>query len=267
MFITQWIEMETRKRIYGRQYELAHIYAPKAEGEYILSKRKELKQGKAYEVWQNLREDDRMARNYDETLRYQYLRDIFFALSTKTPISVVRTAGTVMHIPTNELERDVCGMNHKEVECIKLSLRVHLQVHQVPMVQECMDVVEGKMTSFSTDFYLHDMKRMGRSLGEHPLLWCVGTSHTFLEVLDAEGDAKWIEEKYEPEAKSHYLREDDTWMGSALRCAIRQDDLLFFHDGSRLHKVSRDRFETIHRDHVERVREIVREMSEQLKAA
>jgi len=123
-----------RKRLYGRQYELAHIYAPKAEGEYILSKRKELRWGRAYEVWQDLRKDERMARNYDEQLRYQYLRDIFFALSTETPISVVRTAGTVMHLPTNELGRDVCGMNHKEVECIKLSLRVHLQPEQVSMV-------------------------------------------------------------------------------------------------------------------------------------
>ena len=159
------------KRLHGRQYELAHIYAPKAEGEYILSKRDELREGKAYEVWQALRKDDRMARNYDEQLRYQYLRDIFFSLSTETPIYVVRTAGTVMHLPTNELGRTVYGLDHKETECIELSLRVHLQAEQVPMVQECLDVVEQKMTSFATDFYLHDMKRMGRELGRHPLLW------------------------------------------------------------------------------------------------
>jgi len=255
------------KRLYGRQYELAHIYAPKAEGEYILSKRNELREGKAYEVWQALRKDDRMVRNYDEQLRYQYLRDIFFSLSTETPIYVVRTEGTVMHLPTNELGRTVCGLDHKETECIELSLRVHLQAEQVPMVQECMDVVERKMTSFATDFYLHDMKRMGRSLGQHMMLWCVGTSHTFLEVLDVAGDAEWIEEKYTPDAKSRYLCEDDTWMGSALRCAIGQDDLLFLHDGSRLHKVSRERFETIHRRHVERVRDMVRESMNQLQAA
>lgn len=255
------------KRLYGRQYELAHIYAPKAEGEYILSKRDELREGKAYEVWQALRKDDRMARNYDEQLRYQYLRDIFFSLSAKTPIYVVRTAGTVMHMPTNELGRTVYGLDHKETECIELSLRVHLKAEQVPMVQECLDVVKRKMTSFATDFYLHDMKRMGRELGRHPLLWAVGTSHTFMEVMDAEGDAAWIADRYKPDQKSRYLHEDDTWMGSALRCAIGQDDLLFYHDGTTLHKVRRDRFETIHRHHVERVRDMVRESMEQLQAA
>lgn len=255
------------KRLYGRQYELAHIYAPKAEGEYILSKRGELREGKAYEVWQNLRKDDRMARNYDEQLRYQYLSDIFFSLITETPIYVVRTAGTVIHLPTDELGRTVCGLDRKETECIELSLRVRLQAEQVPMVQECMDVVEQKMTSFATDFYLHDMTRMGRELGRHPMLWVVGTSHTFLEVLDVVGDAEWIGDHCQPDQKSRYLHEDDTWMGSALRCAIRQDDLLFWHDGTTLHKVRRDRFETIHRHHIERVREMVRESMEQLKAS
>ena len=256
-----------RKRIFGRQYELAQIYAPKQEGEYILSKRRELREGRGHDVWESLRSSEHMVRNYDEQRRYQYLRDIFFSLSTQTPIHVVRTAGTVMHVPTDELERDVFGLR-KEVECIKLSLRVHLEEHQVAMVQACMDVVERKMTSFATDFYLHDMKRMARLLGKHKMLWCVGTSHTFLEVLDAEGDAAWIADRYLPDQKSRYLCEDDTWMGSALRVAIGSDDLLLFHDGSCLHKVSRDRFERIHRDHIERVRDMVRDMSEQqLKAA
>lgn len=251
-----------RKRIFGQQYELAHIYAPKQEGEYILSKSRELREGRGHDVWESLRDDEHMARNYDEQRRYQYLRGMFFALSTTTPIHVVRTAGTVMHVPTDELERDVFGLR-KEVECIKLSLRVHLEEHQVAMVQACMDVVERKMTSFATDFYLHDMKCMARELGKHKMLWCVGTSHTFLEALDVERDAAWIADRYLPEQKSRYLREDDTWMGSALRVAIGSDDLLFFHDGSRLHKVSRDRFERIHRDHIERVRDMVRNMSEQ----
>lgn len=248
--------MEKRKRLYGRQYELAHIYAPKAEGEYILSKRKELRDGKAYEVWQDLRKDDRMARNYAERLRYQYLRDIFFAISTETPIYVTRTAGTVMHIPTNVLGYED-GL--REVECIELSLRVHLEAYQVPMVQECMRVVERKMTNYATDFYLHDMKHMARELGEHKMLWVVGTSHTFRETLDAEGDAQWIADRYSQEQRDRYLREDDTWMGSACVVAIGPNDLLFFHDGSRLHKVSRDRFEKIHRNHIERVREMLRE--------
>lgn len=252
------------KRILGRQYELAHIYAPKAEGEYILSKRAELKQGKAYEVYQRLREDDRMARNYAETLRYQYLRDFFFCLSTATSISVVRRAGTVMHISTDYTGHE-SGL--REVECIEMSIRIHLQDYQIPMVQECMDVVERKMKHFDTDFYFHDMKRMGRELGQHQMLWCVGTSHTFLEVLDADGDAQWVADRYTQEQRDHYLREDDTWMGSALRVAIYPDDLLLFHDGTRLHKVSRERFETIHRNYIERVREKVRGMSEQLNAA
>lgn len=252
------------KRLFGRQYELAHIYAPKNEGEYILSKRKELKQGKAYELWQELRKDERMARNYDEQLRYQYLRGILFALSTQTPIHVVRVGGTVMHLPTNELGREEW---RKEVECIELSLRVHLQDHQVPMVREMLDVVEHKMKSFATDFYLHDMKRLGRVLGEHRVLWCVGTSHTFMEVLDAEDDAQWIIDKYTDEQREGYLCKDDTWMGSALRVAIGANDLLYFHDGSRLHKVNRARFESMHESHVAQVRERVREHYELAKAA
>ena len=127
-------------------------------------------------------------------------------------------------------------------------------------------MVERKMTSFATDFYLHDMKRMGRELGVHKMLWVVGTGHTFLEVLDAEDEAQWIADRYTWEQRDGYLRSDDTWMGSAMRVAIGPNDLLFFHDGSRLHKVSRDRFETIHRNHVERVRDMVRDMCE-LKAA
>lgn len=248
-----------RKRIFGRQYELAHIYAPVNEGEFILSKRSELKNGKGREVWQQLREDDRMARNYDEQLRYQYLRGLFFCLSTPTPIHVVRTAGTVMHMPTDELERDVCGINRKEVECIELSLRVHLQDYQIPIIEQMTRIVDKKMTSFQTDFYLHDMMPFARDLDKNPILWVVGTSHTFLEVLDAESKAERIVDScFDEAAINRYLREDDTWMGSALRVAIGQDDLLFFHDGSQLHKVSREKFTAIHDRHVERVRELIK---------
>ena len=253
------------KRLYGRQYELAHIYAPKKEGEYVLSKRRELRDGKGHDVYESLRDDERMARNYDEQQRYQYLRGLFFCLSTQTPVSVVRTAGTVMHVPTNELERE--EFPHKETECIELSLRVHLQEHQVPMVQDMMAVVEKKMKNFATDFYLHDMKPLARNLGVKPFLWVCGESHTFIEFLDAAGEASYWAEHIDRCKEMVYGGIDDTWMGAALRVAIGQDDLLYYHDGSMLHKVGRDRFVAIHDRHVSLAKCLAKEKLEEIKMA
>lgn len=251
-----------RKRIFGRQYELARVYAPKQEGMYIWGKRKELKACEGRSVYESLRQDERMARNYDEQLRYQYLREMFFTLSTRTPI-IVKMVGGIMAVPTNEIEQE--QFPWKECECIELSLRVMLEQFQVPIVEQMMAIVEKKMRSFKTDFLFHDMKTMARELGSRPMLWVVGGSHTFLEVHDAEELAKaWMDTDQESRRR-HFLYggEDDTWIGAALRVSIGRDDLLYYIDkAGALHKVSREKFTEIHARYVESVRAIAREKLE-----
>ena len=126
------------------------------------------------------------------------------------------------------------------------------------------------MRSFQTDFYLHDMRTVARELGRHPMLWVVGTSHTFMEEMDAEGEAAyWVENINKPAVHDMvYGREDGTWMGSALRVAIGQEDLLYFVDAAgHLHKVSRERFERMHNEYVEKARTMARERLEEMKVA
>lgn len=261
--------METRKRIFGRQYELTRIYAPVREAEYILSKRHELKHGKGSEVYKEIRELESKEIYGRKEREWSYLRYLFFCLQTETPIHIVRTAGTVMHVPTDEIEHEVFPW--KEVECVELSLRVRLQDYQLEPVRQMLTIVEKKMRSFATDFLFHDMKTFARELGSMPMLWVVGKSHTFNEVLWPERDAEgWVTYASEERRQAFLRGEDDTWMGAALRVSIGQDDLLYFIDSAGgVHKQTRERFEAMHRRHVDRVRrEIeIREKIENKKAA
>lgn len=259
--------METRKRLFGRQYELARIYAPVKEGGYILSKRNELKNGDGNKVYRELRELDRQSVYGRNELNLSYLRYLFFSLQTETPIMVVRKAGTVMHVPTDEIEHEV--QPWKERECIELSLRVKLQDYQVPVVEQMIAVVEQKMRSFKTDFLFHDMKVMARMLGERPMLWVVGNSHTFTEVLWPERDAEdWLAYSGEERRRAFIHGEDDTWMGAALRVSVEQEDLLYYIDSAGvIHKVDRKRIEDMHNRHIDRVRREIREKLELKKAA
>lgn len=259
--------METRKRIFGRQYELARIYAPVKEGEFILSRRYQLKQGRGSDVYQEVRELERQEIYGRKTMDWNYLRYLFFSLQTQTPIHIVRTAGTVMHKATDEIEHEV--QPWREVECIELSLRVRLQDYQLEPVRQMLAIVEKKMRSFATDFLFHDMKTFARELGSMPMLWVVGQSHTFNEVLWPEQDAEdWVTYASEERRQAFLRGEDDTWMGAALRVSIGQDDLLYFIDSAGgVHKQTRERFEAMHRRHVDRVRREIRERLENKKAA
>ena len=251
--------METRKRIFGHQYELARIYAPVKEGEFILSKRHELKHGKGSDVYNEIKELERQEIYGRKTLDWSYLRYLFFCLQTETPIHIVRMAGTVMHKPTDEIEHEV--QPWQERECIELSLRVRLQDYQLEPVRQMLSIVEKKMRSFATDFLFHDMKTFARELGSQPMLWVVGKSHTFNEVLWPEQDAEdWVNYASE-ERRAAFLRgEDDTWMGAALRVSIGKDDLLYFIDSAGgVHKQTREKFEAMHERHVERVRDIIKQ--------
>lgn len=258
--------METRKRIFGRQYELARIYAPKKEGEYILSKRLELKTGKGREVYEEVREMDRQSVYGRKEMDFSYLRYLFFSLQTETPI-MLRRLGEGMHKPTDEIEHEV--QPWKERMCTEISLRVMLQDYQVPVVERMMGIVQQKMRSFKTDFLFHDMKVMARLLGERPMLWVVGDSHTFTEVLWPERDADdWVAYSGEERRREFLNGSDDTWMGAALRVSVGRDDLLYYIDAAgSLHKVDRELFESIHKRHVDRVRMEIREKLELNKAA
>lgn len=258
--------MEPRKRIFGRQFEIARIYAPVKEGEYILSKRHELKHGKGSDVYQEVKELEWKEMYGRSTMDWHYLRDLFFCLQTQTPIHIVRKAGTVMCMATDEIEHEV--FPRKERECIELSLRVRLQDYQLESVRQMLSIVEGKMRSFATDFLFHDMKTFARELGSRPMLWVVGESHTFNEVLWPEQSAEdWVNYASEERLAAFLRGEDDTWMGAALRVSIGKDDLLYFIDSAGgVHKQTREKFEAMHRRHVDRVRREIRERTE-LKAA
>ncbi len=255
--------MTTRQRINGQWYELARFYAPVKEAEYILSKRQELKNCEGRKVYEEIRQQERLAHTYEEQYSWQYLCELFFALSTKTPVYVtrVRPVREVTVRPTNELEREVFGM--KERPCLQLSVRVRLDDYQRTQVEQMIGIVEQKMKSFQTDFYLHDMKTFARELGKHPIMWIVGTSHTFMEVHDSEYAAQQYAGVDVLDYRNEFLRgKDDTWAGSALRVACYDDDLFYYHDGSVLHKVSREKFTEIHNRYLEHVRELVREKLE-----
>ena len=255
-----------RKRIFGRHYELARIYVPKKVAQFVVSHARELKNCEGYKVYDELHAQERDARNYEESISYQYLRELFFCLRTDTPI-ILKVGGEVMAVPTNEIEQR--QFPWKDTECVEMSLRVRLEDYQVPIVRQLMAIVEKKMTSMLSDFYFHDMKTVARELGSHPMLWVVGTSHTVIEVHDEEALAKaWVDTDQESRRR-HFLygSEDDTWMGAALRGLCGMDDECYYIDnGGTPHRVSRERFTAIHNDYVERVRSMVKEKIE-LKAA
>lgn len=259
--------MATRQRINGQWYELARFYAPVKEAEYILSKRQELKKCEGHKVYDEIRQEERLVYTYEQQYSWQYLRELFFVLSTKTPVYVtrVRPVREVTVKPTNELEREVFGM--KEQPCTLLSIKVRINDYQRTQVEQMISIVEQKMKSFQTDFYLHDMKVFARELGKHPIMWIVGTSHTFMEVHDSDYDAQWYATTEKAEYRNEFLSgKDNTWIGSALRVACYDSDLFYYHDGSVLHKVSREKFTEIHNRYLEHVRGLVREKLEQ-KAA
>lgn len=259
--------MKTRKRLYGRQWELARICVPIVAADFILSKRKELREGKAHDVYEALREQHRYMTDYAAARRLQYLYEMFWSLSSKTPI-MVQVVGRQDCVPTDLLEHEDWSWGKpREQDCKVLSLRVRLEAEQVECVREMMSIVEREMKSFRTDFYLHDMRIVARSMGRHPLLWTVSTSHTFMEEMDAEGEANyWVEHIGKPAVHELvYGHEDGTYMGSALRVACSDKDLYFYHDGGQLHRVSRERFQKIHDQYVQRATAMAREKLAELK--
>ena len=248
--------MATRKRIIGRQYELARFYAPEKEAEFIIAHADELKRCEGHKVYDYLRDQERLVRNYAEQQSNQYLRSLFFCLRTETPI-LLKVGGGVMAVPTNEIEQR--QFPWKECKCVELSLRVKLQEHQVHTVEQMMAIVERKMRSFKSDFYFHDMKTMVRCLGSKPMLWVVGTSHTINEVHDAEDFANEWTNCEQEDRRRHFLYggDDDTWLGAALRVLCAQDDECYYIDRSgQLYQISRDKLSTMHNEYVERVRQI-----------
>ena len=248
-----------RNRFGFRYYELARVKVPANVAEFIESHRRELLERDAHKVYEQLKEQARYAPNYEECQRLQYLIDFFFALSTETPIYLKRV-GEEECVPTDLLEHENSAFGYEKVQpCVVLSVRVQVTYWQRQQVKQMIDIVEKKMRSFKTDFYLHDMMKFARVLGRRPLLWIVGRSHTFNELLDSERNAEAYTAEGMDEYRDHYLREDDTWMGSALRVCCGKDDEYYYHDGAVLHKVSRERFKVIHDRYVESVRQKIRE--------
>ena len=97
----------------------------------------------------------------------------------------------------------------------------------------------------------------------------MSTSHTFIEVFDAEGEAEcWTKAMTDDSDRVRRMLDgyDDTWMGSALRVSCSDSDLYFYHDTAQLHEVSRECFKNIHDRHVERVRKLTLEKIELNKA-
>lgn len=245
-----------RNRFIGYQFELARLFAPKKEGEYIMSKAETMRQCMTRQVYEELRERERMNAYKRDELDITYLIHIFYPLITATPV-IVRDMGCSMHKPTDLLERE--QFPYKEKECMEISIRVRLMPEQVESVKEMCAIVENKMTSFKTDFYLHDMRTFARELHHSPVLWIVGTSHTFAEVLDAKCEAeRWLKNRDIASVSAMVYGEDNTWVGSALRVACNADDDFYHHDGTSLRKLSRDEFKAIHDRYVASAREIVK---------
>ena len=258
-----------RKRIIGNQYELARINVPAHVAQYIMSKRRQLKNCECWDVYKQLKEEYRSSPSYTESQRLTYLYELFWVLSGQTPITIKHTGKTEC-VPTDYLEREVDNFGFDKVQpCESLSLRVSLDAYQKEQVFQMIDIVEKKMHSFATDFYVHDMLCFSRELGKNPILWIVGKSHTFKESLDAERDAQsWAEcENLHRRDCMVYGSEDDTWVGAALRVSCGKEDDYYYHDGGMLHKVSREKFTSIHTKYVERVRQLAKEKIENKKAA
>lgn len=259
-----------RKRIINGQYELAQICVSAEVAEFILSKKEFLRDGESRQVYEQLRAERNLTHTYEESERLQYLTELFWVLGrTKLEVSKI---GERECVPTNYLEREVSSFGFGKVQsCVVLSLRVaYGGEHKRQLYERMKDVVEKKMRSFKTDFYFHDMKTLSRDALHHPLLWTVSTSHTFIEVFDAEGEAEcWAKAMTDDSDRVHRMLDgyDDTWMGSALRVSCSDSDLYFYHDTAQLHEVSRECFKNIHDRHVERVRKLTLEKIELNKAA
>lgn len=255
-----------RNRFVGGQYELARIYVPASVAEYIMGKQEELRSGGAYGVYQELKEQKNSAPTYEESNRLQYLADLFWVLSGDTPVCLHRL-GRRECVPTDYLERENSAFGFDKVQpCVGIAIRVKLTAGQYAAVRQMEQIVE-RMRSFKTDFYFHDMKRMSRTLNRKTILWVVGTSHTFMEVLDAEGEAARYLAEGNEQWRDAILREDVTWMGSVLRNAISKDDDLYMIQGGIVARLERKDFKRIHADYVEYLRDKVREGMEERKAA
>lgn len=252
-----------RNRLSLGQYELCRIKVPANVGEYILGKAPELGRCEARKVYDGLRAERNLSADWQTSQRLQYLSELFWVVGSHTPV-FVSEVGEEEAVPTNYLERDVHSFGFNKVQpCKVLSLRVSWPVCGQQLYRDMEAIVERKMRSFKTDFYFHDMMTLSREAYRHPLLWTVGGSHTFMEVHDAEADARcWASsmEKDGDRVRRFLNGEDDTWMGAALRVSCSEDDLYYYHDGAMLHEVSRDTFRSIHERHVERVRHQVEGM-------
>lgn len=252
--------------INGNSYELARIYVPKDVADFIMSKVAELREGRAREVYRELKEQGRCAPNYTEQQRLQYLSDLFWVLSGDTPVMVQRMIGRKC-VPTDYLGHENSAFGFDKVQpCAGISIRVKLTKGQYKVVEQLEEIVE-KMRSFKTDFYFHDMRRMSRSLGKFAILWVVGTSHTFMEVHDLRCDIDSYMSEGNEQWRDALLHKDITWMGAALRCSISKDDDLYLIQKGIVAKVERKDFERIHAEYVESLRAKVREAMEECKAA
>lgn len=256
-----------RNRYVGGQYELARIYVPESVAEYIMGKAEELRECRAHDVYLELKKQSRQAPNYEESNRLTYLYELFWLLSGETPI-YVRRLGRKVCVPTDYLERENSAFGFDKVQpCVGVAIRVKVTKGQMLAVRQMEPIVE-RMRSFKTDFYFHDMKRMSRDLNRRTILWVVGTSHTFMEVLDVEHEASRYLAEGNERWRDEILRKDDTWMGSVLENSISKDDDLYMITGGVVARLARKDFERIHGDYVECLRAKVREgMEEMAKAA
>ena len=252
-----------RERVIKNEYELAQICVPEEVAEFILSKKEILRDGESRQVYEQLRFERNFSHTYEESERLQYLTELFWELdSTKLNLAKV---GERDSVPTCYLEREVSSFGFDKVQpCVVLSLRVAWGgEHRRQLYERMKAVVEGKMRSFKTDFYFHDMMTLSREALHHSLLWTVGTSHTFIEVHDSECEADCWAKAMVEDGYNRTLRMlngyDDTWMGSALRVSCSDSDLYFYHDTAQLHEVSRECFKNIHDRYVEKVRKLTLE--------
>ena len=261
------VARKPRNRYVNGQYELARIYVPQKVAEYILERQDVLRECRAREVYEELRAQRDYAASYAEGNRLEYLKELFWLLSGETPI-YVRRLGRKVCVPTDYLERENSAFGFDKVQpCVGVAIRVKVTKGQMLAVRQMEPIVE-RMRSFKTDFYFHDMKRMSRDLNRRTILWVVGTSHTFMEVLDVEHEAARYLAEGNEQWRDEILRKDDTWMGSVLENSISKDDDLYMITGGVVARLARKDFERIHADYVECLRAKVREgMDEMAKAA
>ena len=260
--------MSERKRIVGRHYELARMYVRTKDAEFIKSHRADLLNGGARAIYEQLRHQDSGYPKTDNDLDVHFLRELFWQLSAAQEPIVLKNMGACSAVPTDWTERQRWPWTHRgHANCVELSLQVKLTDYQVGQVEQMIAIAEKKMHSYESDFFFHDMLSFPHWLGKKPILWIVGTSHTFQERHDSERDAQAYMAEGAEEHRANYLREDDTWVGAALRVACGKDDEFYYHDGAVLHRVSREKFAAIHERYVARVRELISEKLSQLKAA